>query len=231
MLSTTKSKNSSLRGVIFDLYGTLFVYKNMEKAFASWHESLSAGAKELGVFISASAIAEKCDTFFLERIPNSSELTFYEERLVSLFKKIGLSPPLDWLCDFSNRSMDSWQNEVKLHPEALFVLKQLREAKIKTAILSNFDHYPHVYRFLDKTGLTPWVDEIVVSGEIRLKKPDAKIFEYTLKKLGLLPSEALMVGDDYEKDIIGAKNIGISTYFQKNGDSLLPILYLLEKGL
>ncbi|HHX15521.1 MAG TPA: HAD-IA family hydrolase, partial [Fibrobacter sp.] len=99
------------------------------------------------------------------------------------------------------------------------------------AILSNFDHYPHVYRFLDKTGLTPWVDEIVVSGEIRLKKPDAKIFEYTLKKLGLLPSEALMVGDDYEKDIVGAKNIGISTYFQKNGDSLLPILYLLEKGL
>lgn len=32
------------------------------------------------------------------------------------------------------------------------------------------DHYPHVYRFLDKTDLTPWVDEIVISGEVKLRK-------------------------------------------------------------
>lgn len=46
-----------------------------------------------------------------------------------------------------------------------------------------------------------------------------------------MPSEALMVGDDYEKDIEGAKNMGILTYFQKNGDPLLPILSYFKKTL
>lgn len=217
-----------LRGVIFDLYGTLFIYRNMDKAFNSWYESLALGAKELGLLVDSSVIAKECESFFSFPITNCLELTFYEERLLFLFQKIGLSPSLDWLHDFSNRSMDTWQDEMLVHPEAISLLKKLKEAKIKTAILSNFDHYPHVYRFLEKTQLSNFIDTIVVSSEIRLKKPDPRIFNYTLEKLELMASDVLMVGDDYEKDIKEAKNLGLLTYFHQNGASLAPILSFMN---
>lgn len=219
------------RGVIFDLYGTLFIYKNMEKAFHSWHESLSLGAKELGLSTDASFIAKECESFFSFPIHYHSELTFYEERLLFLYKKIGTSPSLDWIRDFSNRSMDTWQNEIVLHPEAIPLLTDLRKANIKTAILSNFDHYPHVYRYLEETSLTSLIDVIVISSEVRLKKPDAKIFKYTLEKLQLLPSSTLMIGDDLENDIKGAQNVGLLTHFHENGASFAPIRSFFQEIL
>src|SRR5574344_966573 len=218
------------RGVIFDLYGTLFFYKNMGKAFFSWHESLALGAKELGFSTSAEQMAKECETFFSFPVTRLFNITPYEERLLFLFKKIGANPSLDWICDFSNRSMDSWQKEMVLHPEAIPFLDELKRANVKTAILSNFDHYPHVYRFLKQTKLSDLMDAIVISSEVGLKKPDAEIFEYTLQKLNLSASSTLMVGDDYKKDIEGAKKFGLMTHYHQNGASFAPIRSLFNKN-
>src|SRR5574344_2483648 len=49
--------------------------------------------------------------------------------------------------------MDGGQTEVTLHPEALPLLKGLRERGIRTGVISNFEHYPHVRKVLAGTGL------------------------------------------------------------------------------
>ena len=54
-------------------------------------------------------------------------------------------------------------------------------------------------------------NSITTSEEIEIYKPAAPIFEAALKKANCLGKEALMIGDSYEKDIVGGKNMGMTT--------------------
>jgi len=73
--------------------------------------------------------------------------------------------------------------------------KQVQEIKIKA---NEFDKY---------------FTTITTSEEAGSKKPDVQIFNFALKKAGALPVESLMVGDDLEVDIDGAKAGGIDGLF------------------
>jgi putative hydrolase of the HAD superfamily len=44
---------------------------------------------------------------------------------------------------------------------------------------------------------------------VRSEKPDSHIFNYTLAAVGVSAAEAVHVGDTYEADIVGARNVGI----------------------
>jgi putative hydrolase of the HAD superfamily len=58
---------------------------------------------------------------------------------------------------------------------------------------------------------------IIFSNEI-CKKPCKNIFLQALKKDNIIPNNAIMIGDNYKNDIIGAKKIGINTlYLNRNG--------------
>ena len=49
--------------------------------------------------------------------------------------------------------------------------------------------------------------------DIQTKKPYEEIFIKAMKKDGAKPQSSLMVGNNYEKDIIGAKEVGMNTIF------------------
>jgi putative hydrolase of the HAD superfamily len=86
-------------------------------------------------------------------------------------------------------------------------LRQLREAGIKTALLSNMHH--DMIAYLRENF--DWIDQfdfITFSAEVRLIKPDAAIYEHTLRGLGVTPRETLFV-DDREINIRAARAIGI----------------------
>lgn len=59
------------------------------------------------------------------------------------------------------------------------------------------------------TGLEAYMDLIVTSDRAGVRKPDPAFFLYALEALGIDKSEALMIGDDVEADIIGARDVGI----------------------
>ena len=54
---------------------------------------------------------------------------------------------------------------------------------------------------------------VVTSEEAGVKKPDPVIFNFAFDKTGALPSESIMIGDDFEVDIEGARNVGMKTIF------------------
>jgi putative hydrolase of the HAD superfamily len=54
-------------------------------------------------------------------------------------------------------------------------------------------------------------DPVVYSGDLRIGKPDRRIFEHLLIKLDTPGNQALMVGDTLERDIRGARNAGLRT--------------------
>ena len=63
---------------------------------------------------------------------------------------------------------------------------------------------------LDRDGLTPWYDEIVLSYEVGVVKPDTRIFAAALDRLSLPASDVLMVGDNANDDG-GGTHLGLRT--------------------
>jgi YjjG family noncanonical pyrimidine nucleotidase len=56
-------------------------------------------------------------------------------------------------------------------------------------------------------------EHVVTTTAADAKKPDPRIFEYALTVSGATVSESLMLGDNYEADILGAKAVGLDTVF------------------
>ncbi|MEZ0541557.1 YjjG family noncanonical pyrimidine nucleotidase [Fibrella arboris] len=56
-------------------------------------------------------------------------------------------------------------------------------------------------------------DEIVTTQSADAKKPNPRIFEFALQATGASKTDSLMVGDNYEADILGAKAVGLDTVF------------------
>ena len=59
------------------------------------------------------------------------------------------------------------------------------QGRYKLALISNFDHPPHVHRLLDELALRPFFDAVVVSGDVGVKKPDPAIFTRRWSRPGL----------------------------------------------
>jgi putative hydrolase of the HAD superfamily len=58
-------------------------------------------------------------------------------------------------------------------------------------------------------GFAPHVDVLVTSEEAGVAKPDPQIFRIALERLGCEPYEAVMIGDAWVQDILGATSAGI----------------------
>ncbi len=68
-----------------------------------------------------------------------------------------------------------------------------------------------VIRALARVGLGDCFHAVYTARELRARKPQPQFFATILRDLGLAPAEAVMVGDDYEQDVRGAKEAGLWT--------------------
>lgn len=88
------------------------------------------------------------------------------------------------------------------------LLQRLNQSGVKVAVCTDLTtHIQH--RKLRELGIADFVDVFVSSEEAGAEKPDRRIFDMTIHKLGMPPSEMIYVGDSYEKDVIGASDAGI----------------------
>ena len=63
------------------------------------------------------------------------------------------------------------------------------------------------------------LDPVLTFDDTGVRKPSAKPFEMALDILQSSPDEVLMIGDWPERDVIGAKQIGMKTIFARYGDT------------
>lgn len=94
-----------------------------------------------------------------------------------------------------------------LFPDAMDTVLKLKE-KYKIGILTNGAHLAQ-WGKIERSGLMPYVDAIVVSEDAGVRKPDVRIFEMMADKLGLKCEECVYVGDTFSLDIMGAYNSGM----------------------
>ena len=71
-------------------------------------------------------------------------------------------------------------------------------------------YYLNLYHFLDV---------VITFDDTGERKPSAKPFQMTLDAMGLKPEETIMIGDWPERDVVGAKQIGMKTAFARYGDT------------
>lgn len=91
---------------------------------------------------------------------------------------------------------------------SLPLLKELRKRGIKTGVITNG---PSVLQHtkMEQSGLEPYCDIVVVSGDLPFAKPQPEIFSYTAEKLGIDVSQCVYVGDHPVNDIEGALSAGM----------------------
>lgn len=94
-----------------------------------------------------------------------------------------------------------------LFPNVLEVLGYLQEKYTLHIITNGFDEVQKVK--MEANDLNKYFTTITTSEEAQAKKPNKAIFELAFKKANAKAEESLMVGDDLEVDILGAKSIGM----------------------
>ena len=73
-----------------------------------------------------------------------------------------------------------------------------------------------VIELIEKTRFHGFFTVKVISSSVKLKKPDAKIFDLALKQARRSPTECIMVGDRLDTDICPANTLGMTTIRTKN---------------
>ncbi|WP_194400876.1 pyrimidine 5'-nucleotidase [Klebsiella variicola] len=107
-------------------------------------------------------------------------------------------------------------------PGAVSLLNAL-QGKVRMGIITNGFTSLQQTR-LERTGLRDHFDLLIISEEVGVAKPDARIFDYALAQAGNPPrSRVLMVGDTAESDIRGGVNACLATCWLNAHQQTLPV--------
>ncbi len=101
------------------------------------------------------------------------------------------------------------------------VLRRLAR-RFRLAVVSNFDYTPTALGILETAGVADVFDIVVVSDAVGWRKPKAEIFDVALRRLQVLPGEALFVGDRADIDVVGAQAVGMPVAWINRERQALP---------
>ncbi len=110
------------------------------------------------------------------------------------------------------------EGALALYPHVHMTLIELVKRGLKLGVVSDAPKKQAWLR-LATLGLHHLFDAVVTFEDTGKRKPAREPFELILKLLNLKPSESIMVGDWAERDIVGAKTIGMVTVFARYGDT------------
>jgi glucose-1-phosphatase len=128
--------------------------------------------------------------------------------------------------DFQAARAAFWAGD-RLDEALIDTLRSLRP-RYKTALLSNaWDDLRSV--ILRNWDISDAFDEMIISAEVGIAKPDPCIFQITVDRLGVLPEEAVFV-DDFMANIESAQAFGLKTIHYQDNQRLYQGLDLILAG-
>ncbi|MEM4267552.1 MAG: TIGR02253 family HAD-type hydrolase [Candidatus Woesearchaeota archaeon] len=108
---------------------------------------------------------------------------------------------------------------IEPYPGVVPTLIKLREKGLKLAIVTDAPTLKAWLRLVEMR-LDSFFDVVVCFEDTGKHKPHKKPFALAIKKLKVKPTEAVFIGDWPERDIVGARSLGIKTVFAKYGYSM-----------
>lgn len=210
---------------IFDLYGTLVDIHTDENKADLW-EKMSLFYAFYGACYTAAELRHAYESLTSDsgNAGQNTQLNAHEAHpeiqiehvFAQLFKQKGISPskelPVHAGQFFRILSIDY----VKLYDGALELLADLKSSGKKVYLLSNAQRIFTAYE-LRAMGIDHYFDDIFISSDYGVKKPDLRFFNQLLEKHQIAKDGAVMIGNDGQCDIMGAKAAGIaSVYIHSN---------------
>jgi putative hydrolase of the HAD superfamily len=114
------------------------------------------------------------------------------------------------------------------YPRVYETLQTLKEKGYKLGVLSNAPRIQAWLR-LAAMNLHKTFDAVVTFDDTGKRKPDPAPFRKVISELKIKPKEIVMVGDDLERDIAGAKKFGMKTIFARYGGDEVSCKLSLRK--
>ncbi|MCC8023623.1 MAG: HAD family hydrolase [Clostridiales bacterium] len=122
-------------------------------------------------------------------------------------------PPVEELIEHYDAQFGRFTS---VFPEAEAMLSELKRRGYRLGIVTNGPARLQNAK-LDTSGLRPYMDTIVVSGQFGIHKPDRRIFDHAAANLGVDNARCLYVGDHPVNDIQGALGAGMRAVWMSYG--------------
>ena len=207
--------------LVFDLYGTLVDIHTEEDdtvwektaIFFGFYGAQYTGTELRSAFRAAMSRREAQAGQSYECFPDIP----FEQVMRELFLAKGISKSAD---DLGIRAAQLFRvlsiEYIRLYPHVKKVLSDLRQKGYRLWLLSNAQQVFTAYE-LRHLGLDDALDGVYLSSDCGCRKPDLRFFRALIDEHGLNPAQCLMIGNDRETDIAGAKAAGFATLYMHTG--------------
>ena len=209
-----------IRALIFDWGGTLSEYAQIELydmwKLAAEHLARVTGRSESE--LTARLLA--AELRYWDGVKASQQTGTLRDILAAESRALGLDVSEAVVNEAAQRHLDAWTPHIAHHADAVPALRELRAAGLKLGLLSN-THWPEAFHehFLERDGLLELLDVRAYTSNLSHSKPHRIAFQYVLERLGVLPEEALMVGDRPIDDVWGAQQLGMRGVWRPHSGS------------
>jgi len=203
--------------LIFDLYGTLVDIHTEENTlvwektslYFGFHGAHYTAAELRGSFQTALRAREAQAGQNYECFPDIP----FEEVMAELFRAKGVAEGAETLAVSAAQLFRIASIAyIRLYPHVPEALEKLRARGYRLWLLSNAQAV-FTRCELRQLGLDTAFDGIYLSSDYRCRKPDRRFFSALLEAQHLDPARCLMIGNDLETDIAGAKAAGLATLY------------------
>ena len=203
--------------LIFDLYGTL-VDIHTEEDDTVW-EKTALYFGYYGAHYTGSELKEAFGAAMAARKAKAGQ-TYecfpdlpMEPVFAQLFRDKGVEENADALgLNAAQLFRISSTDYIRLYPHVTDALVALRKKGYKLWLLSNAQRVFTAFE-LNHLGLAPYFDGIYISSDYGCRKPDIRFFNALIQERKLDIGNCLMIGNDLDTDIAGAKNAGLDTLY------------------
>jgi putative hydrolase of the HAD superfamily len=200
-----------IKAVFFDFYNTLgrFYPPREELQAAACGEfgiQVTPEGITLGYALADAYMAREVARLPLRRRGSQGVKDFFAEYQRLILRGVGMEVSSELALKVSAR-LRQLSYGFALYDDVLPTLDVLKRQGLTLALLSNNEG--DISKLCDDLGLSPYLDFAINPEEAGLGKPHPAIFLDALKRAQVEPQEALHVGDQYETDVKGARDVGI----------------------
>ncbi len=215
MPAAAERSEAMYQNIIFDLYGTLIDIRTDEYSRDFWRRAVQIFAMGGASYTPGELNASYQK--YVRRAVRRQRLRHpvykhVDVDLLRVFEKLyadkGIEADEMMLRDTARRFREDSTSLIRLYDGVPELLQGLRDAGKSIYLLSNAQESFTIPE-MDELGILPYFDGIVISSEEGVCKPQRQFFEKLLERYELDPKDCLMVGNDKNSDMQGAKSAGI----------------------
>lgn len=207
------------KAVIFDLGSTLIEYEAISwdemglKCAESTYEFMKNLGFELPEYHEYFNIYDRIKRTYREIAMETLKEWSVPQIVPDILKELRIDCSNSIIDDFFNAYYKPIAEQLFAYDDTVETLTKIREKYPVVGLVSNtiFPEETHL-KELDKFGITPYLDFKIFSSTFGMRKPHSDIFYHAANLAGYAPAECVYIGDRYQEDIVGPKNIGMGQF-------------------